>query len=191
MPNYININTTTMKDIFYHNDEYILRAHEYMESWNYLEAKKLLVKLLEDEPDHGPAHFLLGKIYSFQLHDNGTALYHYREALAHCPILIDAYYYLICLYIDRGDYEKALQVCHQALDQPGIAEDFIWYYQAQALEKSGHFIDALDFYEKALLHSIDDETVRQCEDGMARVNKKREFQQRQKVVYWSSHVAVV
>lgn len=175
-----------MEHLFKTNDEYILKAHEFMDEWNYLEAQKLLIRLLEEDPNHGPAHFLLGRIYSSQLQDKGTAIYHFRLAIEHCPILIDAYYYLAYHYIDRGDYGRAIEVCHQALDQPGAAEDLVWYYQAQALEKSGSLIDAKEFYQRALLASIEDETVQYCEDGMRRIDKKLDYVNQKRVNRWVS-----
>jgi|GEM_PF-6743623 len=175
-----------MKNIFYHSDEYILKAHEYMDEWNYLEAKKVLTELLEEQPDHGPAHFLMGRIFSNQLADPGTAIYHYKHAIKYCPQLLEAYYNLIWVLIDRSQYERALEVCHKALDQPGIAEDWIWYFQATALEKSGSLESASEFYRRAWLCSVQEETIRSCKEGIDRVNGKLELQNRVVASYWCS-----
>ena len=175
-----------MENIFYHSDEYILKAHTYMDEWNYLEARKILVDLLDDQPDHGPAHFLMGRIYNNQLADPGTAIFHYKKAIKYCPQLLDAYYYLIWVLIDRSEYERAIEVCHLALDQKGIAEDWIWYLQAVALEKSGCLQDAEEFYRSAWMSSIEEDTIRYAQDGINRIKDKISLRNRLTVPYWSS-----
>ncbi len=175
-----------MDNIFHHNDEYILKANEYMEEWNYLEAKRLLIKFLEEEPNHGPAHFLLGKIYGSQLDDDGTAIYHFKLALEHCPILIPAYYWLVNMYLLREECSKALQICQQALTQTGIAGDYIYLKMAQAYEISGQLVEASQHYQKGYLRSIDQEVMSKCETGLSRIKRKQRMLNRIQVDYWIS-----
>lgn len=175
-----------MDNIFHHNDEYILKANEYMEEWNYLEAKRLLIKFLEEEPNHGPAHFLLGKIYSSQLDDDGTAIYHFKLALEHCPILIPAYYWLVNMYLLREECQKAMGICQQALKQPGIAGDYIYLKMGQAYEISGKLLRAVHHYQKGYLRSIDSEVMSKCDAGVSRIRKKQRMLNCLKVEYWVS-----
>ena len=44
-----------MDNIILYQDEYILKAQGYIDEWEYIKAKRLLLELLEEAPDHGQA----------------------------------------------------------------------------------------------------------------------------------------
>jgi tetratricopeptide (TPR) repeat protein len=81
--------------------------------------------------------------------DPATALQHYRRALSSNPCYADAYINIVCLHVERGEWEAARAACEEAIGQcPDAA--LLHYNLGVVLEECGGYELALQAYQRAL-----------------------------------------
>lgn len=166
-----------MEDILLHSEEYILKVKEHMDYCDYIKAKRLLTELLEEQPDHGRAHQLLGWIYASELNQYNDAELHLKMAMQFDPGHAATYSDYMYLLKMTGRYNEMVSFARKAEKLNGVNLVYILYYKAVAYEMLNDYGNAINTYRRAITSSLDDEWISKCEQGMARINKKMTHQE--------------
>lgn len=166
-----------MEDILLHTDEFILKAKEHIDCWEYIQARRLLMELLEEEPDNGRAHQLMGKIYAAELNQYDEAKLHLQMAIQFEPQNASAYSDYIYLLKMMRRHDEMIQFATKAERVDGVNLAYILYYKAEAYEALQQFKCATETYRKALMSAVETSMMERCEQGMARIEKKMMYQE--------------
>lgn len=70
-----------MEEILKSEEEYLIKANEYLLDWDFLKAHRVLTELLEEEPCSGKAHAMMGEIQFFIQNEPIAALTHFKLAI--------------------------------------------------------------------------------------------------------------
>jgi glutathione synthase/RimK-type ligase-like ATP-grasp enzyme len=91
------------------------RVEALMAARQYLEAKPLLLELIEERPQDGQLRHQLGKV-CFELNETQSALRHFEQAIALNPNDADSYYWIGAIK-QRMGYIDAAEVAYHAAAQ--------------------------------------------------------------------------
>ncbi len=164
-----------LDELLLNDEEYILKAQELMDDWNYLEAKRILQELIEKEPGNGKAHSLIAWIYYTQLYDFEKADFHYKLALKFESkneyILIN---YLRFLLIGE-DYESLTAFITSWRRKTKRDSDYLRLYYALGLEGSSKLEEAEAHFDALMTSSLEPELRHSISQGVERIKQKKQL----------------
>ena len=161
-----------MEDLLLNTEEYILKAKDHIDCWDYIQAKRLLIELLEDEPDNAQAHQLLGWIYASQLSQYTLAERHFKLAIKFDANHTSSYCDYIYLMKMQGRYTDMIKLADQVLDKSGYHRAYILKNKAEAFEMLGQYDQAIATCKSALLQALETDMLTSCEQALERIEKK-------------------
>lgn len=157
-------------------EELFLKADQLIGAEDIVGARKLLYQILDEYPDFGRAHNHLGWLNEHKLRYFDKAEEHFKAALRFSPEYpagwINYGYFLEAQ--DRFDellehYEKMKKV-------KGISQSLIYNGQGAIAELRGNYTSAIEFYKKAIKHSLNDDNIKLYEQSIARSEKKQQME---------------
>ncbi|MBL6448836.1 hypothetical protein JMN32_21165 [Fulvivirga sp. 29W222] len=161
-----------MDDILLNTEEYILKAKDHIDSWDYIQAKRLLMEILEDQPDNGRAHQLLGWIYASQLNQYDMAEIHFKMAIRFEPYHTTTYSDYIYLLKMTSRYKEMVEFAEKAEKIRGINLAYIQRNKAEAFEMLRDYNNAASTYSEAIINALDEDLISSCERGIERIARK-------------------
>ena len=161
-----------MDNIILYQDEYILKAQGYLDELEFIKAKRLLLELLEQAPDNGQAHSLLGWIYGCQLEEFELAEKHLQTAIRYAPRLASAYYNYLSLLGSLGRYHAVIKLTRKIEGVPSVRQDWNLAYRAKAYEMLGSYSEAVSNYKRSIVQASSQKLISFCDEGLERVNRK-------------------
>ncbi|UII31135.1 hypothetical protein LVD17_22850 [Fulvivirga ulvae] len=161
-----------MDDILLNTEEYILKAKDHIDCWDFIQAKRLLMELLEDQPDHGRAHQLLGWIYASQLNQYDLAEVHFKMAMRFEPYHAATYSDYIYLLKMTSKYAEMIKFAGKAEKIDGVNLCYIQRYKAEAFEMLRDYKNAISAYSEAIINALDEDVISCCERGIERIARK-------------------
>lgn len=161
-----------MDDILLNTEEYILKAKDHIDCWDYIQAKRLLMELLEDQPDHGRAHQLLGWIYASQLNQYDMAEVHFKMAIRFEPYHATTYSDYIYLLKMTSRYKEMIKFAERAEKVEGVNLAYIQRNKAEAYEMLRDYKKAISTYSEAIINTLDEDLISCCENGIERIARK-------------------
>jgi len=166
---------TRIENIYSKADEMFFDADDRIREGKIVEAKDILVNLINQFPEYGRAYNHLGWIYETKYKDYKTAEMYYRKALEFAPDYPAVYlnYAIVLSSLERfDDLEKLLS---QALGVPGIAKDKIYNEFGIMYELKGEFLKAIDYYRNAINSSLNEKDIDIYRESINRCKTKREI----------------
>ena len=154
--------------------EVYLDAENDLKNNNYTEAFKKYENILFDEPGNAATHNSLGWIYKTQMDNYEKAENHYRAAINSEPNYPYAYANYAMLLMDQGRYTEMEKLVKKALKIATTDKSTLYCRLAVANELQLKFDDAIAFYEKAILFTLNDEKIKSYKTDIERVEEKRE-----------------
>lgn len=148
-----------------------------MDYCDYIKAKRLLAELLEDQPDYGRAHQLLGWIYASQLNQYEEAELHFKMAMQFDPGHAATYSDYMYLLKMTSRHHEMVTFAEKVENKNGVNLSYIRYYKAEAYEMLDEYGKAIATYKDAIRLSVEDEWISKCEEGVARVTKKMMYRE--------------
>lgn len=133
-------------------------AIKLIQTKTYGEAKKLLEKVLAEDPNNSQAHFYLA-VAAERLDDKEGATEQYRKALELDPKLVEAAENLSAMLLDNKDFEGALLAANVGLKQEPKNLNLMTN-RALSEQGAGKLDDALKSYEELLGVKGEDEGFR-------------------------------
>lgn len=136
-------------------------------------ARKLLYSALEDEPGYARLHFTIGWMYHYYYQNYNQAEHYYKWAIHFDSRYADAFVELNRLYNKLGWYGKVITLMKKAAEIESIDQEYINCNLAIALERKGHFQEALRYYRKALMCSLDVDSSKELRQHIKRAKLKK------------------
>lgn len=159
-----------MYDYYESTDEYILAIDKLFVNGEYIEGKKLIEELLEEDPSCAAAHNSLGWIYFYKLDKYELAAKHFKLAIRFDPKYPFAYRNHVYLNMYLGNYKIVINMIKRAIKVKGSEVANLYNEMGKAFEILGLLIDARTSYKKALQYNTDEDNKL-----VYRANAKRAF----------------
>jgi len=159
-------------NILIHPNDYIMRASQLIDEYQFLKAKQVLEELLEKEPAHGQGHHLLAFVLLTGMDNMADAERHYKLAIQFAPRFPYAYRNYAQLLIYGGRYEAAIEVVDQALKMHSIEQSIFYANKGKALELLKRFKEAKTNYKLAIACTTNDHDISNYEEHVKRVKKR-------------------
>ncbi|GAA4342237.1 tetratricopeptide repeat protein [Flaviaesturariibacter amylovorans] len=131
-----------------------------MKQNNYTEAFRKYESILFEEPTHAATHNSLGWIYKTQLDDFRKAESHFTAAIRSEPHYPHAYLNFAVLLMDLERYDELEALVQKALDVPAIEKSWLYHRLGLARELQLRFDEAVTYYEKAILMTLNDDKIK-------------------------------
>jgi len=154
------------------NAQQLIVIQQHLDQNRPGDALAELQVLLARQPEHGRAQAMYGKLLMNYLKDFQAAEEAFRIAMRQAAAYPDLYYDYgeLLLRTDKGT--ESVAVLNKALEVPGIEKDKIYELFGKVYERQAKWDDAIDYYTKAILYSLEDLTVERYRKDVERVKLK-------------------
>lgn len=156
-----------------HMEEQILEMDKLYEEGEYVECKRRLLDLLDQEPGFGRAHHLIGCLYFYVLDDLEKAAKHLRLSVKFAPGYPAGYvnYARVLNYLNR--HEEIFELVSEALKVEGMNKCIILMELAKSYELNGDLKNALRAYYEAERYAVTRHEVEEVRAGIKRLKRKK------------------
>lgn len=138
-------------DTFFTIDEKYLQAVDEFSWGEKPMALRLLNEIIENDATYARAHYLLGKIYYYEMQDYQAAGYHFKTCLELEPSFPGVYYdYMrLAVFLNMENLVKSIKA--KALNTAGVDSASIYELSGKFFEKKRDWTAALADYEEAFM----------------------------------------
>lgn len=160
-----------MENAIWIEDEF-LKVDKLYDEGEFIECKRLLNYILEEEPGYGKAHNLLGWLYYSRLDDYKKAAYHFKLAVKFAPTYPPGFinYAYLLNYLNR--HADLLAHAQEALKVEGVNKYVIHNEIGRSHEMNGHYKKATKAYKEAGRFAILKHEVSHTQESLERVKEK-------------------
>lgn len=144
-------------------DAYPYELEEAIEALNYA---------LSYDEKNVKALCLLGKVYAEQLGEYETAKECYAQAMASNMEMPYIYPDYIRTLVKNEDYEEAQKLLDFAIELKATDKGALFFYQGLLKEVQLEFKEAIQAYNQAKKHGLNNEFTRRIEEEISRVKRK-------------------
>lgn len=155
--------------------ELYLEAENDVANKNYVEAFKKYESILFDEPTNAATHNSLGWLYKTQMDDYANAENHYRAAIAGEPAYPHSYLNYIILLMDLERYDDMDKMTNKASKVKSVDKVWLTHRQGLSMEIQLQYDKAIEYYEKAILLSANDDKIKTYKEDIQRCENKKEL----------------
>lgn len=159
-----NMNTRT--------EELYLEAEANIRSSNFHEAFRKYEEILYEEPDYAPAHNSLGWIYKTQFENFQKAEVHFKAAIASDPLYPHPYFHMASILVELERFEELREFLDRCLGIRTLDKSWVYFRYGMVAELRGQFSEAMDWYRKALLQTMNNDKVRDYQTDIERCQTK-------------------
>lgn len=153
--------------------QYILDAEKAFEQQEWLEAKGILEQALQEEPTYAMAHNHMGWLYVYWLVDYQLAEMHLKLAMKYAPQYHATYMHMAQLLFEAKRLDELNELLIIAINVPGVRKSFIYNDLGRINEVRGKMRQAVKFYKKAAVCSLDEYELQVIRDNIRRCRQKR------------------
>ncbi|RZS99117.1 tetratricopeptide repeat protein [Aquimarina brevivitae] len=159
---------TKLEEMLHHANEDIRQGH-------YDAATNTLEKIIDIDPNFGKAYNHLGYLYEvkFKEFEKGETLY--KLCLEKSPMYPSVYYNYAVLLSTLQKWDELKELLDTALQIPGITKATIFNEYAIMYEQQGNMEEAIAYYKKAALKTLDKNMVTRAKDSIERCKMKKEL----------------
>lgn len=147
-------------------------ADEMITRGEIADAKAILIRIIEDEPDFGRAHNHIGWIYWTKLGDYEKAAMHLDLAVKFSPEYPGGYHNCCWVAFEMGDFAKVFEVAEKGLNVKGVNKANFFRVMAYAMEMNGELKAAIRLIEKAISVTTDNEMMDVFNKDIKRMTSK-------------------
>ncbi|MFL9482083.1 tetratricopeptide repeat protein [Chitinophagaceae bacterium LWZ2-11] len=156
-------------------EQLYLEAEADIRNNNYHEAFQKHLSIVYDEPDFAPSHNSLGWIYKTQFDDYEKAITHFKAAIRCNPLYPHPYFHLAGTYIDLDRFNDVLDHLAKCIKIATIDKGWVYYRYGMIDEIKGHYEDAIKNYERAILHTMNNDKLSDYKIDIERCRTKLEI----------------
>ena len=153
-------------------EELFLEAEADIRNSNFQEAFHKYEDILYEEPGYAPAHNSMGWIFKTQFDNYKKAEVHFRTAIKADPSYPHPYFHMASLLLDMERYEELEKHLSHCLSVRTIDKGWIYYRFGMLNELVLHFTEAIVFYEKALINTMNNDKVKDYQTDIERCRTK-------------------
>ncbi len=157
-------------------EELLDRANSDIKNGAYDEATNKLEKILDIDPDFGKAYNHLGYLYEvkFKEYEKGETLY--KLCLEKSPMYPAVYYNYAVFLSTLGKYDDLKELLDTAITIPGVNKSTMYNEYGIMYEQLGKFDEAISYYKKAALQTLDKNVLNRAKDSIERCQLKKDLQ---------------
>ncbi|HRE38503.1 MAG TPA: hypothetical protein PK092_08660 [Chitinophagaceae bacterium] len=159
-------------------EELYLEAEADIKNNNYVEAFKKYETILLEEPGNGPTLNSLGWLYKTQVEDFKKAESFYLASIKYSPLYPHAYNNYATLLTDMERFEELTIHLQKCFEVPTIEKSWIYLKFGFMEELKLNFIEAITYYERAALITLNDDKLKEYNEHIQRCNAKLEMSKR-------------
>jgi tetratricopeptide (TPR) repeat protein len=157
-------------------EELYLEAEADIRNNSYVEAFRKYESILYEEPGNGPTLNSLGWLYKTQIEDYKKAEKFYLACMNSSPNYPHAYINYAVLLTDMERFEELAKHLEKCLTIATIDKSMIYFRYGTMEELKLSFREAITYYEKAILVSLNDEKIKEYQDNISRCKVKMELE---------------
>ena len=156
-------------------EEMLDQANLEIKNGKYEDASNILEKMIDMDPDFGKAYNHLGYLYEvkFKEFEKGETLY--KLCLEKSPLYPAVYYNYSVLLSTLGKFDELKELLDTAITIPGIAKSTIYNEYAIMYEQQEKLDDAINYYKKAALDTLDKAVLDRAKTSIERCKSKKEL----------------
>ncbi len=156
-------------------EELLNQANTDIKEGFFDEATNKLEKIIDLDPNFGKAYNHLGYLYEvkFKEFEKGETLY--KLCLEKSPMYPPVYYNYSVLLSTLGKYDELKELLDTALNIPGITKSTIYNEYAIMFEQQGKLDEAIDYYKKCAMDTLDKGVLERAKGSIDRCKMKKEF----------------
>ena len=136
-------------------------------------AALLLHDLIARYPDFGKGYSLLGIIYLISFEDHPQAETYFKQAMKFAPEYSTTYLHYAELLFSQERNTELVAVLNKGLETAGMDKDKAYHLFGLMHERQKQFDDALENFQKAILFSVDDDSIQTYQKAIERCLMKR------------------
>lgn len=163
-------------------EEAFAQADKLLNDGVIMDAVEKLTQILRRNPRFGKAYNHLGWVYETKYKNTERAEEYYKAAMQHAPHYNAAYLNYSYFLSNLGRFEELKHHLDRVSQIPGIAKDTIANEYAIMYEMQGNLQEAMDYYQKAAIVTLDmtkldkyKESIDRCKKKLDILNPSRDF----------------
>ncbi len=156
-------------------EELLNQANTDIKNGAFDEATNKLEKIIDIDPDFGKAYNHMAYLYEvkFKEFEKGETLY--KICLEKSPMYPPVYYNYAVLLSTLGKYEELEELLNTAITIPGITKATIYNEYAIMYEQQGKLDQAIEYYKKCALDTLDTAVLERAKVSIDRCKLKKEM----------------
>lgn len=154
-------------------DQLINLAEDAVFDGNYTQAKRLLDNGLAFEPGYAKLHYTYAWMYHYHQVDEPMAERHYKLTLWFDAHNSDALEELTELFLKRKQYGELMKMMLEAEKLEHVDKVFVYRTIGGVAERKNNYSEAIWYYRKALIDSMDNDDVSELKQNIKRAKLKR------------------
>lgn len=156
-------------------EELLNQANTDIKNGAFDEATNKLEKIIDIDPDFGKAYNHMAYLYEvkFKEFEKGETLY--KICLEKSPMYPPVYYNYAVLLSTLGKYEELEELLNTAINIPGITKATIYNEYAIMYEQQGKLDQAIEYYKKCALDTLDKGVLDSAKGSIDRCKLKKEM----------------
>jgi tetratricopeptide (TPR) repeat protein len=156
-------------------EEMLDQANLEIKNGKYEVASNILEKIIDIDSNFGKAYNHLGYLYEvkFKEFEKGETLY--KLCIEKSPMYPAVYYNYAVLLSTLGKYDELNELLNQAINIPGVNKSTMYNEYGIMYEQQGKFDQAIEFYKKCALETLDHNVLNRAKESMDRCKLKKEL----------------
>ena len=156
-------------------EEMFAQADKLLNDGVIIEAVEKLSQILKRNPRFGKAYNHLGWVYETKYKDMQRAEEYYKAAMQYAPHYNAAYLNYSYFLSNLGRFDDLRAHLDKVSTIPGIAKDTIANEYAIMNEMQGNLQEAIDYYQKAAIVTLDITKLDKYKESIERCRRKMEM----------------
>lgn len=156
-------------------EELFAQADRLLNDGVIMEAVEKLSQILKRNPRFGKAYNHLGWVYETKFKNVARAEEYYRAAMQYAPNYNASYLNYAYFLSNAGRFDELKAHLDKISSIPGIAKDTVYNEYAIMYEMQGNPKEAMDYYQKAAIVTLDSLKLDKYKESIERCQKKLEF----------------
>lgn len=156
-------------------EEMFAKADALIKEGDITGAVEMLFKITQRNPQFGKAYNHLGWVYENKYKNYSKAEEFYQKALRYTPEYPASYLNYTYFLSSLSRYDELKSHLEKSLTIPSVAKETIYNEYAIMLEMQQKPQEAMDFYVKAAMTTLDSTKLTQYKDSIERCKQKLEL----------------
>lgn len=156
-------------------EEMFAQADKLLNDGVIMDAVEKLSQILKRNPRFGKAYNHLGWVYETKYKNAERAEEYYKAAMQYAPHYNAAYLNYSYFLSNLGRFDELKNHLDKVSNIPGIAKDTVANEYAIMYEMQGNLREAIDYYQKAAIVTLDITKLDKYKESIERCRRKQEI----------------
>ena len=156
-------------------EEMFAQADKLLNDGVIMDAVEKLTQILKRNPRFGKAYNHLGWVYETKYKNTERAEEYYKAAMQYAPRYNAAYLNYSYFLSNLGRFDELKNHLDKVSNIPGIAKDTVANEYAIMYEMQGNLREAIDYYQKAAIVTLDITKLDKYKESIERCRRKQDI----------------